>query len=81
MDNDPGEVKSRANFGTASNDEDGVAKVIEKFILELDGEEEFHSIIKRKRLRYNGAVFFIVPHSSHWLCASSFISKSSAFSA
>ena len=39
MDNAPGEVKSRANFVTSSNDEDGVAKVIEKFILELDVEE------------------------------------------
>lgn len=39
MDNAPGEVKSRANFVTSSNDEDGVAKVIEKFILEMDVEE------------------------------------------
>ena len=39
MDNAPREVKSRANFVTSSNDEDGVAKVIEKFILELDVEE------------------------------------------
>lgn len=39
MDNAPGEVKSRANFFTSSNDEDGVAKVIEKFILEMDVEE------------------------------------------
>ena len=39
MGNAPGEVKSRANFVTSSNDEDGVAKVIEKFILEMDVEE------------------------------------------
>lgn len=39
MDNAPQEVKSRANFVTSSNDEDGVAKVIEKFILEMDVEE------------------------------------------
>ena len=39
MDNAPGEVKSRANFVTSSNEEDGVAKVIEKFILEMDVEE------------------------------------------
>lgn len=39
MDNAPEEVKSRANFVTSSNEEDGVAKVIEKFILEMDVEE------------------------------------------
>ena len=38
MDNAPQEDKSRANFITSSNEEDGVAKVIEKFILELDTE-------------------------------------------
>jgi hypothetical protein len=38
MDNAPQEVKSRANFVTSSNEEDGVARVIEKFILELDAE-------------------------------------------
>ena len=39
MDNAPQEVKSRANFVTSSNEEDGVARVIEKFILEMDVEE------------------------------------------
>jgi len=33
MDNAVPEVKEAANFITASNDEDGIAKVIEKFIL------------------------------------------------